>query len=290
MAHSAVQEVFEALEGPDEGAAIALAMRRFRPLLDAISSAKPLRSTYGEGQVDTATLFRDGLKLASLYKQRGEEREADAVLQQLAKALAAVGDKVDSAQHRSIDLAVKRYMLVGTPAPALTVYRRAPKTTRYAAVSFQAPRAKVTVLLFFTSWCPQCLKFAPRLAQLPTQYGGRLAAYAATTPEIVGAGSMQPGEAASLAATDLKAPLRSVPLLLLSDQSRTALDVEEYPAVMVIDAKGVIRYLDLLPRDEFQKNGYMDRLVRRFGADAPPTPAASAVRRAARHAPPETRN
>ena len=263
VVHSVSQDVMMSLAGPDEGSAIALAMRRFPSLLGAIGTGKPLRSPSGDFELSTAVLFRDALKLAAIYKHRGDDNEAQSVLQQIAGRLEPIGAQVPATQHKQIDTAVKQFLMLGKPAAPIEYSRRVPKTQKRAPATLQ-PKGKVTVLLFYTSWCAQCFKALADLPKLAARYGGKVAAYAVTTPDIFAVNRMEPASIEKALLAEFKAQTAGIPMLIADDDVRRSFAIDDYPTLVVVDGKGVVKYLDELPHDTFQPRGYIDRMLRRL--------------------------
>ena len=283
IVHSVSQDVSMALAGPDEGSAIALAMRRFPALLDAIGTGKPLASPDHDFEVPTAVLFSDALKLAAIYKHRGDTEDADSILQQIAKRLQDVGSQVSQSQHHQIDLAVKHYLMLGQPAPAIQYSRRIPKTQKRVDATLPT-KGKTIVLLFYTSWCAQCYKRMTDMPKLAKTYNGKVAAYAVTTPEIFGVKTIRPELIEKSNTAAFKEEIAGVAMLVASDDVRRALQVEDYPMLVIIGPDGTIRYLDELPRDRFAPRGYIDRMLRRLAGMPPPAEPEQRTPRAPSHA------
>jgi len=283
IVHSVSQDVAMALAGPDEGAAIALAMRRFPALLDAIGTGKPLASPDHDFEVPTAILFSDALKLAAIYKHRGDSEDADSILQQIAKRLEPVGSQISQAQHHQIDVAVKHFLMLGKAAPPIQYSRRIPKTQKRVDTPLST-RGKTAVLLFYTSWCAQCFKRMSDLPKLTKIYRGKVAAYAVTTPEIFGVKTMRPDLIEKSVAASYKQETAGVSMLVAGDDVRRALQVEDYPTLVIIGPNGTIQYLDDLPRDRFAPRGYIDRMLRRLTGTPPPAEPEQRTPRAPGHA------
>lgn len=275
VVHSVSQDVMLSLAGPDEGSAIALALRRFPALLEAIGSGQPLRSPSGDFEIPTATLFRDALKLAAIYKHRGDSADADSVLEQIAARLQSVGSQIPAVQHHEIDVAVKHFLMIGQPAASVGYSRRLAKTRQHAPATL-ATRGKVTVLLFYTSWCAQCFKAMAALPKLPARYAGKVAAYGVTTPEIFGVKTMDAAKIESAIAENFKSQTAGVSLLVATDAARQAFAVEDYPTLIIIGREGRVQFLDELPHDGFQPRGYLDRMLHRLTGT--PEPKLSATR------------
>jgi len=263
VVHNVSQDVLMSLAGPDEGSAIALAIRRQPALLNAIGSGHPLRSPSGDFEIPTSWLFRDALKLAAIYKHRGDDASADSVFQQIAARLQPVAAQVSAAQHRQIDLAVKHFLMLGKPAAPIGYWRRVPKTQKRVSATLDG-KGKVIVLLFYTSWCAQCFKAMADLPKLPAQYKNKVAPFGVTTPDTFGVNRMDAAAIDKALLAEFKAQTAGISLLVADDDVRRALSIEDFPMLVVIGPTGNVQFLDELPHDRFAPRGYIDRMLRRL--------------------------
>ena len=269
IVHNVSQDVLMSLAGPDEGSAIALAIRRQTALLNAIGSGKPLRSPSGDFEIPTSWLFRDALKLAAIYKHRGDDADADSLFQQIAARLQPVAAQVSAAQHREIDLAVKHFLMLGKPAAPIGYWKRVPKTQKRVSATLDG-KGKVIVLLFYTSWCAQCFKAMADLPKLPAQYKNKVAAFGVTTPDTFGVNRMDAAAIDKALLAEFKTQTAGIPLLVADDDVRRALSIEDFPMLAVIGPAGNVQFLDELPHDRFAPRGYIDRMLRRLTGTPPP--------------------
>jgi thiol-disulfide isomerase/thioredoxin len=259
--HTVTQEVATAFRTHDERSARRLLARRHAALLAAIQQGSALRSRTGDFEVTPAVLFRDALSLAAMYRHTGKESEASYVYEQVAQALSEFASKLERTQLDAIGSAAKRFVLLGEPAPKLFAYRTAAGSPEHAVGELPFGD-QVTVLVFFTSWCPPCFDLMPDVGRLSKHYkAGEALFYAVSTPTVLGEEGMTVTTAERLITGSLKNRLAELPFLLLADPARAALGVEEYPTVAVIDGKGVVRFLEEVSAAAFAPGSYAEKLI-----------------------------
>ncbi len=115
------------------------------------------------------------------------------------------------------------------PAPLLDLPRY-PAATRSEAIDF---KGKVTVVVFWASWCPPCVKEMPSLNQLQQRFNGK-------PFQIVSVDFQEPPEV-------IERFLQKVPVefpILLDQNGSTSAQwqVFSFPSAFIVDAEGDIRF------------------------------------------------
>lgn len=251
----------DTLEHAGNPEALALARDEHAAIVEALSQPGPLKAAGSDAAISTGVLYAFAMDLAFFNRFAGNSdaaaaaaADADAALQKLTA--------ISAEDQREIDQVRTQYHLLDTHLPNV-------HPTRTLQSASAKPRidpnfGAATVLVLFSDWCIECrelvktmTKFAAANRNAPIHVYGLL--YSEDSP----AGAQGAGRV--LHAENEK-QLAGTPTLEVPAQAARTFGVVDYPLGVVLDSRGTIRFIGVLPRDAFERNGYIEKVLERMSA------------------------
>ena len=236
-------------------------------------------------------LYTDGIALPAL--QQLDKAPPASITATLAALNAALPATLTPDDTIPIDLARRRYALLGQPLPnlahpthpidphkpvtlsSLNIPRRLP--------DLPAPNA-ITALLLFPDWCAQCIRMAIKLP--PTVFTvaghkaylyGLLAQTVPPNPPPPAPAALSPADAANyladtpnalatIAPADAANYLRGSPTLIVDPSLLDQFAVNDLPFVIITDTEGIIRVLQPVSDDAINPGSTIDAAIAHIGA------------------------
>jgi hypothetical protein len=209
--------------------------------------------------IGAATLYNEGLELASLEQYAGRQSEAQQALAALDAALAKVpADKVDN--QVEIARARAQYALLGQMLPPIHILR-------YVAPGYPPPPIEsgylspdsksATVLLLFPEWCAQCRKMMQPVneflirnrAQKIHAYGFLALDADETTTDPFKSESFK--------------DLLHTPTVTTPAKTLATFGAVNFPFVVITDGEGRIRFLGAVAQNAFDAGGFVEQVIDR---------------------------
>jgi len=138
------------------------------------------------------------------------------------------------ADHTEVERLERAFRLIGQPAPTL-------QTTGWIGTEPKHPdsfKGQVTMLYFFATWCPNCLKEADFIEDLHTRFGQR-------GLEIIAVTNHSRGQTDATVEAYVKEHGWKFPVAVDKDgKTTTAFEGGSIPTAVLIDKKGTIRWYD----------------------------------------------
>ena len=276
----------------------ALALARAREphllaLLSATAPATPPAPSYpgAEPPQSLHDLFADGIALAAL--QQLDKAPPAAITATLAALNAALPSTLTPDDAIPIDLARRRYALLGQPLPNLAhpthpTDPRQPVTLASLNIPHRlpdlpAPNA-ITALLLFPDWCAQCIRMATKLPQTVFTVAGHeaylyglLAQTVPPNPPPPAPAAIAPADAANylvatptalaaIAPGDAANYLRGTPTLIVDPSFLDQFAVNDLPFVLITDTQGILRVLQPVSDDAINPGSTIDAAIAHIGA------------------------
>jgi len=136
-----------------------------------------------------------------------------------------------------------------------------------------------TALLLFPDWCAQCVRMGPQFPEGKFTVSGRPAAFyaliAQARPSTPAAVSQVAGAPARPGPLD---QLRGTPTLLVPAATLLQLEATDYPLLLLVDEKGIVRVHQQVGGDALQSGSTLDTAIAGLGPTAtarPPRPPAT---------------
>ncbi len=256
-----VRYMKDTLEHAGSPEALALAGEEHAAIVQALSRPGPLKAANGDTTVSTGALYASAMELAFLDRFAGNSdaaaaaaADADAALQKLTA--------ISAEDQQEIDQVRTQYHLLGTHLPDV-------HPTRTLQSAGARPRidpifGKATLLVLFSDWCIECremvktmAKFAAANINAPIHVYGLL--YSEDSPAAA-------QDAGKVLHAESEKQLAGTPTLEVPAQTAQTFGVVDYPLGVVLDRRGTIRFIGVLPRDAFERNGYIEKVLERMSA------------------------
>ena len=259
-----VRYMKDSLEHAGSPDALALAGEEHAAIVQALSQPGPLTAAGSDAAISTGALYASAMELAFLNRFAGNSDAAAAAAADTDAALQKLM-AITAEDQQEIDEVRTQYHLLGMHLPNV-------HPTRTLQSASAKPRidpnfGKATVLVFFSDWCIQCrelvktmTKFAAANSNAPIHVYGLL--YPEDSPE------RQQGAGKVLHAENDKY-LAGTPTLEVPAETARTFGLVDYPLGVVLDSSGTIRFIGVLPSDAFERNGYIEKVLRRIFAKSP---------------------
>ena len=254
-----VRYMKDTLEHAGKPEALVLAREEHAAIVRALSQPGPLKAAGSDAAISTGVLYASAMDLAFFNRYAGNSdaaaaavADADASLQKL--------PAISAEDQQEIDQVRTQYRLLGSHLPNV-------HPTRTLQSASAKPRidpnfGAATVLVLFSDWCTECralvktmTKFAAANSKAPIHVYGLL--YSGDS--LAGAQS-----AGKVLHAENEKQLAGTPTLEVPAQIAQTFGVVDYPLGVVLDRSGTIRFIGVLPRDAFEKNGYIEKVLERM--------------------------
>jgi hypothetical protein len=220
-------------------------------------------------------LYADGIALAALQQlDKARPASITATLTALNAALPATLTPDDAIP---IDLARRRYALLGQPLPNLAHPTHPTDSHKPVALvslnipgrlpPLPAPNA-ITALLLFPDWCAQCIRMATKLPPTVFTVAGHEAYLYGLLAQTVPSNPppAAPTALATISAADAANYLRGTPTLIVDPSFLDQFGVNDLPFLIVTDTEGILRLLQPVPDDAINPGGIIDAAIAHIGA------------------------
>lgn len=265
--HNAVQQAIENLQVEKPPSAVELAKQDLSFILATIKQRAEVPKVQS-ASISLSQLYDDGLNLANLLRLTGLE-EKSAAAAELADALPPY-DKLSSTDRASVELATRRFHLVGCPASHLPI-QGFYENHQFRPANELATGSGTDVFVFFPSWCPQCVRLLVSLESLRTSLIGRqIRLYGLITPTLLAPGGTGPLQDTLFSLrTRFASASHLPPIALAPDRILQTLAIETYPTMLIIGKEKVIRYLGSIPNTIVPSEAYVGTIVGGLPDNAP---------------------
>lgn len=252
-----VRYMKDTLEHAGSLKALTLAREEHAAIVKALSQPGPLNAAGSDATISTGALYASAMELAFFNRFVGDSDAAAAAAVDADTALEKLTAISADDQHE-IDEVRTQYRLLGTHLPIV-------HSTRTLQSASAKPRidpnfGKATVLVLFSDWCIECrelvktmTKFAAANSNAPIHVYALL--YSEDSPAL-GAGKVLHAENEKYMA--------GTPTLEVPAQTARTFGVVDYPLGVVLDSSGTIRFIGVFPRDAFERNGYVEKVLERM--------------------------
>ena len=204
-----------------------------------------------------AQTYRDALRLPALQVYSGQFPEAETLA---AAVNATVPAQLGGDDALLIAAERRRYDLLGHRLPPIDVaFSMDPE---HAPAQELPLPGLVTALLVFPDWCAQCVRMGPQFPEGKFTVGGRPAAFyglLSTTRPTSAANTVK--TPADQAKGDPLAQLRGTPTLLVPAATLLQLEGTDYPLLILVDEKGIVRLHTAVAEDALQSGSTMDTAI-----------------------------
>ncbi len=276
LASGAYNQALDYLEFVDTKSAIALAqlaqpvlLARLQAVSSGEAAAKPVFMA-NPADLSQTQAYRDALRLPALEVYSGHLAQADTLAGAVESALPS---QLPSDDALLIAAERRRYALLGRRLSLVDVAlsldpQRAP------AQELPLPNL-TTALLLFPDWCAQCVRLGSQFPEGTFTVGGRPAAFyallAVTKPSTP---SRELQGASSGGTRNAVDQLRGTPTLLVPAATLLQLEAADYPLLVLVDEKGIVRLHQPVGEDALQSGSTLDAAIAGLGATATraPTP------------------
>lgn len=244
----------DSLEQMGNSAGLALAKEEHDKIVQALKLGAPLKATNGDAVMDVGSLYDSAMELAFLLRYARQDADAASAAADCDNALGTAVISAEDRQH--VDGVRKRYGLLGTHLPGITVTRALISPT--AKAELRQNFGLGTVLVLFPDWCVQCRHMMKTLTEF--------AKVNATTPLF----------AYGLAFVDMSIipdpdahsaylkEMQGTSTLVVPVGTPQTFGVSEFPMAIVVDAAGMIRFIGPISADAFNGNGYIEKVIQRM--------------------------
>jgi hypothetical protein len=257
-----MKDTLEHAGNPD---ALALAGEEHSVIVQALSQPGPLKATGSDAAISTGGLYASAMELAFLNRYAGNSvaaaaaaADADAALEKMAA--------IPAEDQQEIDRVRTQYRLLGTHLPNVHPIRTLQSAG--ARPRIDPNFGKATVLVLFSDWCSECremvktmTKFAAANSNVPIHVYGLL--YSEDSPAAA-------QDAGKVLHAESEKQLAGTPTLEVPARTAQTFGVVDYPLGVVLDSGGTIRFIGVLPRDAFERNGYIEKVLKRMFANNTP--------------------
>ena len=249
----------DTLEHAGNPRALALARDEHAAIVQALSQPGPLKAAGSDAAISPGALYASAMDLAFLNRFAGNSdaaataaADADAALQKLTAISAE--DQQEIAQVRT------QYHLLGAHLPNV-------HPTRTLQSASARPRidpnfGAATVLVLFSDWCIECRELVKTMTKFAAaNSNGPSHVYALLYSPDSPAGAQGAGKV--LHAENEK-QLAGTPTLEVPAQIAQTFGVVDYPLGVVLDRRGTIQFIGVLPSDAFEEKGYISKVLERM--------------------------
>lgn len=263
----AMRYMKEYLEQAGNPEAERLASQEHPLIVQALAHDTPLKAAYGDTVMSVGALFQSAMKLAFLQRYAGDESGAAATFAEVEAALphdAHLGPD----DQKMIAVVRSQYGLLGQHVPEVKPVRSLQSSTAKARIDPNFGAA--TVLVLFPDWCAQCRRMMKTLTDFArVNKDTPIHAYGLMFPEDSDPGMQSAHE-------DFVKDLQGTATFLVQPELAGTFSAADYPLGIVVDTKGIIRFVGVLPMDAFNGNGYISKVIERMkGTAETVTPPAS---------------
>lgn len=259
----AVRYMKDNLEQASNPEALKLAGEERMAIVTSLKQNAPLKAVNGDAVISVGALFESAMELAFWQSYAGDAAAASTTVADVDQALPP--DAMLSAEDATRIAAVRlRYGLLGTRLPELKVLR-ALESTAAKPLMITAGDRGFTVLVLFPDWCGACRKMMKPLTEFVK---------ANKETPIHGYGlvfeddSVIPEQAAH---EELLKQLKGTSTMVVPPATAQTLGANDYPLGIVLDRKGKVRFIGVLPGDAFNGDGYVEKTIRKIVAANPYT-------------------
>ena len=263
----AIRFMKDYLEQSGNPEAVKLAAQEHPAIVQAISAGGPLKATWGDAVMTVGALYQSAMQLAFLDRYTGDDAGASTAVSDLESSLSA-GTGLGPEDKKLIAAVRAQYRLLGQHVPDVKVVRSLQSPTAKAKID--ANYGAATVLVLFPGWCPQCRRMMRTLTEFARVNKGM---------PIHALGLMFEEESDSSpqgSHEDVNRELLGTATLLVPPDTAQLFAAIDYPLGIVLDAKGIIRFLGVLPSDAFNGNGYINKVIERMAGTSVAAPATGA--------------
>ena len=245
--------------------ALALATKRQPLILAHLAALKSAAAAPTD--LDRATLYRDGLRLASLEQLRDQPLAADTTVRDLD---AALGPTLTPDETAAITATRTLYGLLNKPLPAIDNAR----FLLPGKVPALDARGTATALLLFPDWCAQCIRMAKDMPQgifwVENHHARAFALLAESASQTPATG--KPAELA----TDTFQPalaeqyLTGTDTFTVTPHLLTDWGATDVPLLVFTDSRGIVRYAAPADESAVQPGKTLDSLTALIEKTWPP--------------------
>ena len=238
--------------------ALAIAGDEHPALVQALHAGVPLKATHGDGVLSAGALYEAGMELAFFEQYAGDSHAATQVQSDLERALPQFAT-LPAEDRRRIDAVNTQFGLLGASLPDFPAKRAFFSRTARAQVSRNFGAA--TVLVLFPDWCVQCRKMMKTMTTFATINGD-------TDTPIHAYGLMFPdsSDPANPSRDDEFKDLQGTATLLVAPEAPQTFGATDYPLGILVDHRGIVRFVGVLPLDAFNGDGYVEKAIMRMVA------------------------
>lgn len=255
----------DSLEHAGSPEALALAGEEHAAIVQALSQPGPLTAAGSDAAISTGALYASAMELAFLNRFAGNSdaavaaaADADAALQKLTA--------ISAEDQQEIDRVRTQYGLLGTHLPDVHPTRTLQSTG--ARPRIDPVFGKATVLVLFSDWCIECREMVKTMAKFAAANSNApIHVYGLLYPEDSPAAAQDAGK---VLRAESERQLAGTPTLDVPAQTAQTFGVVDYPLGVVLDSSGTIRFIGVLPSDAFERNGYVEKVLRRMFAKSNP--------------------
>lgn len=253
----AMRYIKDYLEQASNPEALKLAAEEHPAIVAALAQNVPLKAAHGDALMSVGSLYESAMDLAFLDRYNGDDGAAQIAAADVEGALHATAALTAEDKQR-IDAVNTRYGLLGARLPGVKVLRALQSPTAKAQIDTHF--ASATVLVLFPDWCGGCRKMMKTLTQFASvNKETPIHAYGLVFADD----SVIPVQAAHEA--NLK-ELRGTATLVVPDTTAQTFGATDYPLGIVLDRTGRIRFIDSVPGDAFNGDGYIQKVIERMSA------------------------
>lgn len=254
----AVRYLKDYLEQAGDKRAVKLAEDEHGAMVQALKAGTALKATHGDAVMSLGLLYDSAMELAFFDRFEGREMAAEQAAADCDDALSRVAGIAPEDKQR-IDAVRLQFGLVGVSLPPFTVTKALESATAKPAI--EGELGEGTVFVLFPEWCAQCramMKTMTKFAQVNAS--NPLHAYGLMFAEE--------GENLDEAAREaMYKELAGTQTYVVTAETAKTFGALDFPTAVVVDRRGIIRFIGMIPPDAFNGDGYMEKVFMRMAVE-----------------------
>lgn len=253
----AVRYLKDYLEQAGNKQAMKLAEDEHAAIVQALRSGTALKATHGDAVMSLGLLYDSAMELAFFDKFAGREMEAEQAAADCNDALAKAAIAPEDRQR--MDAVQLQFGLIGRSLPQFTVTRAIQSAAARPAIV--GDLGEGTVFVLFPEWCAQCRAMMKTMTEF--------ARVNASTPlRAYGLMFAEEGESEDRAAQlAINKELQGTQTFAVPAETAKTLGALDFPTAVVVDSRGIVRFIGMIPTDAFNGNGYMEKVFMRMAVE-----------------------
>ena len=245
------------LEQSGDKRAMKLAEDEHAAIVLALKGGTALKATHGDAVMSVGLLYDSAMELAFFSRFAGQEMAAEQAAADCDRALGKAAMAPEDKQR--IDAVRLQFGLLGTSLPAFTVTKALASAAAKPAI--EGDLGEGTAFVLFPEWCAQCrammktmTKFAQVNASTPLRaYGLMFAEEGENVDETV--------------RETMYKNLAGTQTFVVTAATAKTFGALDFPTAVVVDGRGIIRFIGMIPADAFNGGGYMEKVFLRMAVE-----------------------